>query len=374
MNDLRALERLQQPQSRLGSHGRARHARKRPQHCPHRRKPQAPAAGANLAQGTETGIGTFQQRCMGCHGNPKVPHAPSPDDDPPDAARAHLRCAHHRRDEAAGRLPHRRPEKNARHVSQRPPARQRAGRRREVDAQSLRDESAVRRSRRRPRMERLGQWPHQHALPKRRGRGTHRKRRPESESEMGVRLSRRASPPSASPPIVSGRVFVGTDIGLHLFAQRGYRLHLLVVSDERLGAHRDHGGAASPATPAPQNTPRISATRTRTPTPSTRRRASRSGSRASTHNFVARITAAPDRLRRPHLRPALELRGILRLVARLSLLHVARQRRRARCQHRQNHLEDLRRPARPSRAGKIPKACSTTRPRAAPCGMRPPST
>lgn len=39
----------------------------------------APAAGANLAQGTETGIGTFQQHCMGCHGNPNVPQAPSPD-------------------------------------------------------------------------------------------------------------------------------------------------------------------------------------------------------------------------------------------------------------------------------------------------------
>jgi polyvinyl alcohol dehydrogenase (cytochrome) len=34
---------------------------------------------ANLSQGTETGIGTFLQRCMGCHGNPNVPQAPSPD-------------------------------------------------------------------------------------------------------------------------------------------------------------------------------------------------------------------------------------------------------------------------------------------------------
>ncbi len=40
---------------------------------------QAPPPGANLAQGTETGIGTFQQHCMGCHGNPNVPQAPSPD-------------------------------------------------------------------------------------------------------------------------------------------------------------------------------------------------------------------------------------------------------------------------------------------------------
>jgi polyvinyl alcohol dehydrogenase (cytochrome) len=39
----------------------------------------APPPGANLAQGTETGIGTFQQHCMGCHGNPNVPQAPSPD-------------------------------------------------------------------------------------------------------------------------------------------------------------------------------------------------------------------------------------------------------------------------------------------------------
>jgi polyvinyl alcohol dehydrogenase (cytochrome) len=40
---------------------------------------QTPAPGANLAQGTETGIGTFQQHCMGCHGNPNVPEAPAPD-------------------------------------------------------------------------------------------------------------------------------------------------------------------------------------------------------------------------------------------------------------------------------------------------------
>ena len=38
-----------------------------------------PSATANLAQGTETGIGTFQQHCMVCHGNPNVPQAPSPD-------------------------------------------------------------------------------------------------------------------------------------------------------------------------------------------------------------------------------------------------------------------------------------------------------
>jgi polyvinyl alcohol dehydrogenase (cytochrome) len=38
-----------------------------------------PAAGASLFTGTETGIGTFQTHCMGCHGNPNVPQAPTPD-------------------------------------------------------------------------------------------------------------------------------------------------------------------------------------------------------------------------------------------------------------------------------------------------------
>jgi polyvinyl alcohol dehydrogenase (cytochrome) len=38
-----------------------------------------PAAGANLGAGTETGIGTFETHCMGCHGNPSVPQAPAPD-------------------------------------------------------------------------------------------------------------------------------------------------------------------------------------------------------------------------------------------------------------------------------------------------------
>ncbi|HEX4001721.1 MAG TPA: PQQ-binding-like beta-propeller repeat protein [Candidatus Acidoferrales bacterium] len=40
---------------------------------------QAQAATANLSQGTETGIATFLQHCMMCHGNPNVPQAPSPD-------------------------------------------------------------------------------------------------------------------------------------------------------------------------------------------------------------------------------------------------------------------------------------------------------
>ena len=41
--------------------------------------PAAPPQGANLSAGTETGIGTFQTHCMGCHGNPQVPQAPAPD-------------------------------------------------------------------------------------------------------------------------------------------------------------------------------------------------------------------------------------------------------------------------------------------------------
>ena len=41
---------------------------------------QAPSPqAANLGAGTETGIGTFQTHCMGCHGNPSVPQAPAPD-------------------------------------------------------------------------------------------------------------------------------------------------------------------------------------------------------------------------------------------------------------------------------------------------------
>jgi polyvinyl alcohol dehydrogenase (cytochrome) len=38
-----------------------------------------PPPAANLFSGTETGIGTFQTHCMGCHGNPQVPQAPAPD-------------------------------------------------------------------------------------------------------------------------------------------------------------------------------------------------------------------------------------------------------------------------------------------------------
>jgi polyvinyl alcohol dehydrogenase (cytochrome) len=35
-------------------------------------------AAANLGAGTESGIGVFEQKCMGCHGNPNVPQAPAP--------------------------------------------------------------------------------------------------------------------------------------------------------------------------------------------------------------------------------------------------------------------------------------------------------
>ena len=37
-----------------------------------------PTAPPNIGAGTETGIGTFETHCMGCHGNPNVPQAPAP--------------------------------------------------------------------------------------------------------------------------------------------------------------------------------------------------------------------------------------------------------------------------------------------------------
>lgn len=39
--------------------------------------PQGPSV--TQGPGTESGIATFEQRCMGCHGNPNVPQAPAPD-------------------------------------------------------------------------------------------------------------------------------------------------------------------------------------------------------------------------------------------------------------------------------------------------------
>jgi polyvinyl alcohol dehydrogenase (cytochrome) len=39
---------------------------------------QAPARPAPQSAGTESGFAVFQQRCMGCHGNPNVERAPSP--------------------------------------------------------------------------------------------------------------------------------------------------------------------------------------------------------------------------------------------------------------------------------------------------------
>src|SRR5499427_7894716 len=39
---------------------------------------KAPARPAAQSAGTESGFAVFQQRCMGCHGNPNVERAPSP--------------------------------------------------------------------------------------------------------------------------------------------------------------------------------------------------------------------------------------------------------------------------------------------------------
>jgi polyvinyl alcohol dehydrogenase (cytochrome) len=61
----------------LGWAGAARPQAAAPPQAP--AQTQAQAVAANLAQGTETGIGTFETHCMGCHGNPNVPQAPPPD-------------------------------------------------------------------------------------------------------------------------------------------------------------------------------------------------------------------------------------------------------------------------------------------------------
>jgi polyvinyl alcohol dehydrogenase (cytochrome) len=47
--------------------------------APARTPPPAAVNAGGAAAGTETGIGTFQQQCMSCHGNPNLPQAPSPD-------------------------------------------------------------------------------------------------------------------------------------------------------------------------------------------------------------------------------------------------------------------------------------------------------
>ncbi len=47
--------------------------------APAQTPPPAAVNAGGAGAGTETGIGTFQQHCMGCHGNPNVPQAPSPD-------------------------------------------------------------------------------------------------------------------------------------------------------------------------------------------------------------------------------------------------------------------------------------------------------
>ncbi|HVQ13661.1 MAG TPA: cytochrome c, partial [Vicinamibacterales bacterium] len=40
--------------------------------------PPPPGGGRGFTPGTESGFATFQTRCTGCHGNPAVERAPSP--------------------------------------------------------------------------------------------------------------------------------------------------------------------------------------------------------------------------------------------------------------------------------------------------------
>ena len=54
-------------------------AQRQASQAPQTQAPAQPPAAANLSQGTETGIATFLQHCMNCHGSPNVPQAPSPD-------------------------------------------------------------------------------------------------------------------------------------------------------------------------------------------------------------------------------------------------------------------------------------------------------
>jgi polyvinyl alcohol dehydrogenase (cytochrome) len=54
------------------------HAQGQPQAPTGPEQQAAVAQNPALSTGTETGIATFQQRCMVCHGNPNVPQAPSP--------------------------------------------------------------------------------------------------------------------------------------------------------------------------------------------------------------------------------------------------------------------------------------------------------
>ena len=158
-----------------------------------------PAPPPAFVPGTESGFATFQTQCAGCHGNPTVERAPSPaairemtPEKIYDALTTGMMQAQGRRSPIAQKTRRRR-------VHERPAARQRATGRRADMPNKCAQQSGADRSGRRARPGTAGATdlsntrfqPAQRRRPDRRAGAA-------LEAEMGVRLTRPASPPTRS--------------------------------------------------------------------------------------------------------------------------------------------------------------------------------
>ena len=126
---------------------------------------------------------------------------------------------------------------------------------------------------------------------------------------------------------------------LRLFARRRDRLRLLVVRERIDRPQRADRGAGHRAR-ATRGTPSTSATARPTSSRSNAQNGKLLWKTKADPHFIARITAGAA-VRRQAVRPGLVVRGVQQRQSRLSLLLVARQRRGARCQHREGDLESL---------------------------------
>ena len=225
-----------------------------------------------------------------------------------------------------------------RRIHERPPAGQRETGRRAVDAEQVRQQSGAVGSGRGRVLERLGQRPVEHPIPARRRRRADRRPGAALETEMGVRLSHRRLRQRPADDRLRTRVRRQRQ-RVRLLARRRDRLRLLVVRERIDRAQRaDDWTGSRPGRGAVRRVlrrrqgQRLRARRTE------RQTAVEDEGRSPLHRAHHRRHQA---VQRQTVRAGLLVRGVQQRQSRLSVLHVARQRRGARRQHRQGDLEGL---------------------------------
>ena len=260
--------------------------------------------------------------------------------DPADASRKNLRSADHRRDETPGRDPDRRPAKNARHVSQRAAAWQPERRRRQRHAESLRVET-LRSAIHLPGLNGTDGVPITSIRDSRiaKDAGLTADQVPQLKLKWAFGYPTGLSA-FGQPTVVSGRIFVGSDIG--------YVYSLDANTGCVYWSYQAKGSVRSAVTVARGEGTRRNEIRCvfrRRPRECVRRgRAERAGTLDNARGRTLRGAhhRRAQGLRRTRVRSGVFVRGVFVLQPRLFLLHGKRKRSGARREYRQTSLEDVR--------------------------------